>query len=68
MKLELSRKERKLLIGSLQNRIDIIDRLLTSFSQDYLISTYTQDKNDLLELKNKISIVTNKELNQNNLK
>jgi hypothetical protein len=54
MKLELTTQEQALLLDSIFSRIRQIDRLLESFEEPKLIEIYSNDKEMLLELQNKI--------------
>jgi hypothetical protein len=62
MNLELSRKESILLIDGLNARIKIVENLILAFTTQYLIDVYSKEREDLIQLKNKITLSTNKEL------
>ena len=65
MKLELSRIERFYLIESLDVRIKMVENLLKDFKSQTLIAMYSEELNELIELKNKITLLTNVEYFQN---
>ena len=54
MKLELTTQEQTLLLDSIFARIKQIDRLLESFENDNLIEIYSNDKQVLEQLQNKL--------------
>jgi hypothetical protein len=54
MKLQLTTQEQALLLDSIFSRIRQIDRLLESFEEPKLIEIYSNDKEMLIELQNKI--------------
>jgi hypothetical protein len=54
MKLQLTTQEQSLLLDSIFSRIRQIDRLLESFEEPKLIEIYSNDKEMLIELQNKI--------------
>jgi hypothetical protein len=62
MNLELSRKESILLIDGLNARIKIVENLILAFTTQYLIDVFSKEREDLIQLKNKITLSTNKEL------
>jgi len=59
MNLELSRRESLLLIESLTVRIKNVEQLITSLTTQSLIDSYTKEKDDLIELKKKVILLTN---------
>ena len=61
MKLELSRRESLLLIESLTVRIKNVEQLILSFTTQSLVDSYTDELNELVELKKKIILLTNEE-------
>jgi len=54
MKLELTTQEQTLLLDSIFTRIRQIDKLLESFENDNLIEIYSNDKQVLEQLQNKL--------------
>lgn len=54
MKLELTTQEQTLLLDSIFARIRQIDKLLESFENDNLIEIYSNDKQVLEQLQNKL--------------
>ena len=63
MNLQLSRKETILLIEGLNARIKTVENLISLFTLESLINAYTKEKEDLIELKQKLTLSVNIEYN-----
>jgi hypothetical protein len=51
--INLSIKEQCQLVDSINARIHLVEKLITSFQSIVLVSEYVKERNDLIELKNK---------------
>jgi hypothetical protein len=63
MNLQLSRKETIFLIEGLNARIKTVENLISLFTLESLIDAYTKEKEDLIELKQKLTLSVNIEYN-----
>jgi len=63
MNLQLSRKETIFLIEGLNARIKTVENLISLFTLESLIDAYTKEKEDLIQLKQKLTLSVNIEYN-----